>query len=437
MFVRQQVVALYTQVLADLGVAAGQQVGVVTFGTGPGTRIGPLAISGPAARSELVGKLPTALRPSAAEAAWTDWVAGVSGCEQMFRRSGDSRGRLVLLTDGFPQGPAGGPTAQLAAIAPAARRLWASGITVEPVLYGAGARQPGPARQAMIRLAALGHGKVVLAATPLDMLRAALSLASLSTGLPLGGSEVPVNGSTTVPLDIAPRVAAAVLVVLRSSSGLQVGLSAPGGKTLASAPAGTPGLGLVAGLTSPAAGSYRASADGQGSVFAAEVLRYAAVAAPAPGLTATSGRTPAGSRPAARPGSRSGSWLLPGMALGLAVLALACLAGWFVAGRRRPRGTLVVWWGSRSCLLDPADVNGLVPLEDLFGADGEPAGWSVSWTRRAPVAFGPGGSAVHLVPGETRTLPVAPLAGLSPGSPMAPTPPWRTSRREVPPAPDT
>lgn len=139
-FVRQQVVALYTQVLADLGVAAGQQVGVVTFGTGPGTRIGPLAISGPAARSELVGKLPTALRPSAAEAAWTDWVAGVSGCEQMFRRSGDSRGRLVLLTDGFPQGR---PVARQLSSRRSPRRLGGCGPAASPSSRSCTA--PGPA----------------------------------------------------------------------------------------------------------------------------------------------------------------------------------------------------------------------------------------------------------------------------------------------------
>lgn len=53
-------VELLSQVLADLGEAAGQQVGVVTFGTGPGTRIGPLGISAPAAWSELAAELPGA-----------------------------------------------------------------------------------------------------------------------------------------------------------------------------------------------------------------------------------------------------------------------------------------------------------------------------------------------------------------------------------------
>ena len=41
-FVRQQVVDLYGEVLADLGDAADQLVGVVTFGTGTGAEIGPL-----------------------------------------------------------------------------------------------------------------------------------------------------------------------------------------------------------------------------------------------------------------------------------------------------------------------------------------------------------------------------------------------------------
>lgn len=411
-FVRQQVVELFSQVLADLDKATGQQVGVVTFGTGPGTRIGPLDISAPAARSELATALPGALRPSSAEAAWTDWAAGVGGCEQMFKRSGDTHGTVVLLTDGFPQGPAGGPAAQLAAIAPMARQLGADGITIQPVLYGAGAGQPGAARQAMTRLAGLGHGQLVLAATPLDMLRAALSLASLSTGLPLGGSEFPVNGSTSVPMDIAPQVAAAVLVVLRSSSQVEISVGTPGGKTLASAGAVTPGLGLVVALTHPAAGSYQASADGQGSVYAAELLRYVAVTAPLPDQSATS--RPARNVPhsAARPGRQSDVWLL-GAVLALVALALLGLTGWRVTARRRPRGILVVWWGSLSCLLDPADLNGLVRLEDLFHEGGEPTGWSVTWTSRAPVAFGPDGSAVRLAPDETRTVPTVPLATLT------------------------
>ena len=407
-FVRQQVVELFSQVLADLGEATGQQVGVVTFGTGPGTRIGPLDISAPAVRSKLATALPGALRPSSAEAAWTDWAAGVGGCEQMFKRSGDIHGMVVLLTDGFPQGPAGGPAAQLAAIAPMAKQLGADGITIQPVLYGAGAGQPGPARQAMTRLAALGHGQLVLAATALDMLHAALSLASLSTGLPLGGSELPVNGSTSVPMDVGPQVAAVVLVVLRSSSQLQISVGAPGGKTLASAGAGTPSLGLVVALARPLAGSYHATADGQGSMFAAELLRYAAVTAPSPGSSATPRPGPTGPRPKSGPDA----WLL-GAVLALAALALAGLAGWRVAGRRRPRGTLVVWWGSLSSLLDPADLNGLVRLEDLFQKGGEPTGWSVSWTRRAPVAFGPEGSAIRLAPGETRTVPTVPPATLT------------------------
>ena len=87
-FVRQQVVELYGEVLADLRDAADQQVGVVTFGAGIETEVGPLALSDQAARSRLDDALASALRPSPTEAAWTDWVAGVSGCEQMFIRSG-------------------------------------------------------------------------------------------------------------------------------------------------------------------------------------------------------------------------------------------------------------------------------------------------------------------------------------------------------------
>jgi hypothetical protein len=409
-FVRQQVVELFGQVLADVGEANGQRVGVVTFGTRFGIRIGPLPVSASATRAELRTALPGALRPSPAEAAWTDWVAGISGCAQMFARAGDPRGMVVVLTDGFPQGPAGGPAAQLAAIAPMAERLWSHGITIQPVLYGVGAGRPGPARQAMTRLATLGHRQLVLAATPLDMLRAALSLASLSTGLPLGGSEVPVDGSTTIPLDVSPQVAVAVLVVLRSSGQLQISIGAPAGRTLASSAAATPGLGLVVALTRPVAGSYQASADGQGSMYAAELLRYAPVTVLSPGRSPSSPR-PHPSRAGTGSGSRSAAGWLAGAILATAALALAGLSSWLVAARRRrPRGTLVVWWGSRFCLLDPADVVGLARLEDLFHAGGDSTGWSVSWTRRAPVAFRPEGSAVRLMPEQTWTVPTTPPA---------------------------
>ena len=57
-FVRQQVVELFSEVLADLGQATGQQVGVVTFGTDLGTQIGPLAISAPATRSSWTPRCP-------------------------------------------------------------------------------------------------------------------------------------------------------------------------------------------------------------------------------------------------------------------------------------------------------------------------------------------------------------------------------------------
>ena len=437
-FVRQQVVELFSEILADLGQATGQQVGVVTFGTGPGTRLGPLAVSAPATRATLATALPGALRPSSAEAAWTDWVAGVSGCEQMFKRAGDPHGMVVLLTDGFPQGPAGDPAAQLAAIAPIARQLRADGITMQPVLYGAGAGQPGPARQDMTRLAALGHGHLTLAATPLDMLSAALSLASLSTGLPLGGSGFPVNGSTTVPLDVAPRVAAAVLVVLRSSSRLQISVDAPGGKTLASEGASIPGLGLVVPLTDPAPGSYQASADGQGSAFAAELLRYAAVAAtpPSPSAAAAPHATGPGQD---RNGSRSDSWLL-GAVLALVALALAGLIGWRVTAGRRPaapwsrggdrspacstRRTSTGWCRSRTCSTRAANP----PAGPSAGPAGPrsrsvPRVWSSSWP-----------------PARPGSCPPCPRPR-SPGSPTAPTPPCSTNCRDGPrpsgPSPNT
>jgi hypothetical protein len=98
-FVRQQVVELYAQILADYSQTVGQRLGVVTFGTAIGTDIGPLTMSGPATESELAAAMPGALQPAPAEAAWTDWVAGVNGCERMFERSGATHGMVAVLTD--------------------------------------------------------------------------------------------------------------------------------------------------------------------------------------------------------------------------------------------------------------------------------------------------------------------------------------------------
>ena len=405
------------EVIADLGEAAGQQVGVVTFGTSIGTELGPVVVADRAARSQLEAALPGALRPSQAEAAWTNWAAGVDGCSRMFQRSGATRGMVVVLTDGYPEGPAGGPDEQLTAIAPAAERLWEKGIAIEPVLYGAGADQQGPARQAMSRLAAMGHGQLVLAATPLDMLRGAVGLASLATGMPLGGAEVPVNGNSTVPLGLPARVAAAVLVVLRSSGEVAVSVAAPDGEVLSRLTAGAGGPGLVVPLTRPGPGIYQASAQGQGSMFAAEILRLDAVSAPSPGRSV---RTPPGPRGSGRSGGAlrhgaSGWDLAWELALGLGVLAAAILSGWLITSRRRPKGTLIVWWGSLRRILDPVDLNalaknGLVKLEDLFQAGGGPTGWSVGWTRPSPTVIGPDGSAVQLVADETKTVDTAPPA---------------------------
>ncbi len=409
-FVREQVVELYDEIMADLDEAVDQRVGVVTFGTGIGTELGPVAVADHAARSQLEAALPAAFRPSQAEAAWTSWVAGVAGCEQMFERSGDTHGSVVVLTDGFPQGPAGGPAKQLAAISPMAQRLRAKNIAIQPVLYGAGADQPGPARQAMSWLAALGNGQLVLAATPLDMLHSALSLASFAIGLPLGGSEVPVNGSSTVPLNVSPHVAAAVLVILRSSNQVQVAVGTPDRKTLSSADADAGSLGLVVALARPAAGTYEARASGQGSVFAAELLRYYAVTVPSPGPSGSRNQTRPGAASGSNPGAAFGSSLAWVLALGLGGIAIVVLSGWLITSRRRPKGTLVVWWGSLCRILDPVDLNGRVKLEDLFQTDAGPTGCSVGWIHQAPAVIGPDGSPVQLVADETKTVYTAPLA---------------------------
>jgi hypothetical protein len=412
-FVRQQVVQLYAQVLAVLGEASSQQVGVVTFGTGVGTRIGPVALADPAARSRLAAALPGALRPPAAEQAWTSWVAGIQGCRQIFQRSGARHGMVIMLTDGFPQGPAGGPGRQLSAISPSARSLWSEGISIQAVLYGAAAAHPGPARVTMDRLAAMGHGQLTLAATPLAMLRAALHLASVATGVPLGGAEAPVNGATSVPMAVPAHLAQAVLVVLRSSGQVRVSATAPSGQVLASLRAGAPELALVVPVSQPAAGTYQAGAQGQGSVYAAELLRLHPVLPPAP-----SGQGPA-HRAAPSRARASGSglpwWLLAGLALLAAVTAL--VINRLIAARRRPRGVVAVWWGTHSRLVDPVDIDGPADLAGLFPGGGptgwHSTGWQLHWSGRAPVLTGPDGSITQLLPDETRHVPVTPAGSLT------------------------
>jgi hypothetical protein len=406
-FVRQQVVELYTQILADYSQTAGQRLGVVTFGTGIGTTIGPLTITGPSAQSELETAMPGALQPSPAEAAWTDWVAGVRGCEQMFQHSGATHGMVVVLTDGFPEGPAGGPAEQLAAISHVAQKLWSDGISIQPVLYGAGADQQGSARQAMTQLAAVGHGQLVLAATPLDMLRSALSLASLAIGLPVGGSEISVDGASGVGLEVPPKVASAVLVVLRSSDQVQISVAGPSGNTLGSSAAGSGNLGLVIPLARPAAGRYPVSTYGQGSVFAAELLLYSNVPIPSPSPSARPATGPM-PNPTHRTAGSSLIWLLiPGLLL---LAAVAWLSWLIVSRRRRPKGTLVVWWGSDRRALDAADLDGRTDIARLLSTGTGPAGWSVEWRRRSPTVTGPDGTTIQLLPDETSTVDADPPA---------------------------
>jgi hypothetical protein len=404
-FVRQQVVQLYDQVLAALGEAADQQVAVVTFGTGVGTELGPVSLADSAARHRLEAALPAALRPSSAEATFTDWVAGVEGCSQIFARSGARRGMVAVLTDGYPEGPAGGPAQQLAALTRVTARLWDRGIAIQPVLYGAGASRPGPAREAMSRLAARGHGQLTPASTPLEMLRGSLRLASLATGLPLGGREVPVDGSSSVPLELPGHTAKAVLIALRSSGQVAVSVAAPGGGRLSSLRAGTPALGLVVPVTRPATGSYQVSADGHGSVYAAELLRFDDVRAATP--------PPIEHKPVpARSGGQPGPSFPWALAAVLAILfTTAAVAGRLVVSRRRPKGALVIWRGEDHHQVDPVEVDQPVDPAELFHtAAHHPTGWTLYWRRRAPFLVDPEGARVPLSAGETRTVRTNPVS---------------------------
>jgi hypothetical protein len=355
-FVRQQVVDLYSQILTELGQAAGQHVGAVTFGTGIGATLGPVALSNTAARSQLDTALAGALRPSAAEAAWTNWVAGVDGCRRMFQRSGATRGMVVVLSDGYPQAPSAGPAEQLRAISPTAQALWSKGIAIQPIPYGAGADKLGPAREAMSRLAAMGHSQLILAGTPLKMLRAAVQLASLATGLPLGGLEIPVNGSSAVPLELPVGVARAVLVILRSSTQVRFSVAAPHDRTISSLLAKATGLGLVIPITRLAAGTYQVSVHGRGAVFVAELFPHVTVPAVAPGTRSRS-HEGSGSLGTIRRRWTHGWGLAALSCLGLLALSAALAAGRLFARRRRLKG---------------AFPPGPAPLSGVGGHDADP-----------------------------------------------------------------
>jgi hypothetical protein len=409
-FVRQQVSELFGEVLAAYSQTAGQQVGVVTFGTGIGADIGPVTISDTAARSRLATEMSADLQPSVAEQQWTNWVDGLTGCEQMFQRSGAVHGMVAILTDGFPQGPPGSPiqtpAQQLSAISPIAAKLWSEGIPIQPVLYGAGAGNHGPAYQDMSQLAAMGHGHLVLAATSLELLHSALSLASLATGLPLGGTPISVDGQSGIGLDVPANVATAVLVALRSSNQVEISISAPGqNHPLASAAVGSGNLGLVVALAHPPAGTYEISAYGNGSAFAADLLLFPTVLpAPAPTASASppaptaSASPPAPTASASPPASRHGGsnllWLLILVLVVLALLAVP--GGWLLARRRRPRGALVVWRGPYPRTFEPDDLKGRNDLAELLQLGEDRTGWTVEWTRQSPAVTGPDGETAEM-----------------------------------------
>ena len=151
-------------------------------------------------------------------------------------------------TDGYPEGPAGGPAQQLAAIAPMAHTLWANGIAIQPLLYGAGAGMQGPARQAVTQLATLGHGQLVLQ-RPWTCCGVRCIWHRLPPGCPWAVPRCRSTAALSVPLDLPARVARAVLVVLRSSDQVEVSIAAPDGTTLSSLAAGTGGPGLVIGAS--------------------------------------------------------------------------------------------------------------------------------------------------------------------------------------------
>ena len=91
----------------------------------------------------------------------------------------------------------------------------------------------------------------------------------------------------------------------------------------------------------------------------------------------------------------------------LAAAAIAVLSGGLIVSRRRPRGTLVVWLGSRWRCLAPVEVHEPLELTDLFPA-ACPDGWAICWYRRAPLVGGPAGPAMRLVAGQVTTIEAAP-----------------------------
>jgi hypothetical protein len=421
-YVRAEVVGLYATVLRALGLDRDQEVGFVTFGTTVGESYGPVALSGRTAVATLEHRLASALAPSPALAAWTDFDAAVSGCKAQLARAGSERGTVALLSDGYPEGPAGGPSAQLAAIGPVARALWSHGGRIDTVLYGPAAAGHGTARRTMATLAGTGHGRAFAASGALAFLEAGVSLASQASAEPLGGTEVAVDGSAVVPVALPAGLASAAVVALRSSPGMSLRVEGPGGAAMGTLGPGAGGAAVVAATDRP--GSCSVLAQGSGSVYVAEMVRTepvrtepvstgpvssgttssgalgaGPVAAPrAAGLQRPRATSPATLTPETRARrSRGGVPALP-VAGGLLVAAVAAAGAWLATHRKKPRGALVAWSAQAWRALGPADVRGTRTLAGLLGdwPDPEAASYQLRWGPTGPVLTGPGGEPQRL-----------------------------------------
>ena len=108
-----------------------------------------------------------------------------------------------------------------------------------------------------------------------------------------------------------------------------------------------------------------------------------------------------------------------------------------------PRGTLVVWLGSRRRCLAPVEVHEPLELAGIFPGAACPGGWAVCWYRRAPLVGGPGGCGVRLVANRVTIIEAAPPVTFTwlPGGFDAtvwcepPGSPFRAAAEPIPPIP--
>jgi hypothetical protein len=296
-YVRTELVRLVADLLGTDTGGRPVSLALVPYATDARPVVPLTDIRSDAARAQLADAVDEAMRPGG----WTSTDRAVAACGTALQTA--SSGALkyvVLLSDGRPERPDADADAQVVALTqsllPALQR---EGVTLDTVLYGDAAANPGDRAAGIMRqLAEAGGGRAYTAPNGLDLLRVSVNIASNVAGLTTAsGLQTTVNGSTTIPLEVGAEIESLSFVVIRSRPDLALEIRTPNGETLASSTAGIADEtlsphSLVRTLTRPSAGTYSVVATGSGEMFATMVARTTTLLLPSVTPTAVSPATP-------------------------------------------------------------------------------------------------------------------------------------------------